>query len=88
MLCPVTLQAQHCWNCFGAICCEKCCYSKHQVTEFPFTALFWGWVPAPSRLAGRWPGSCLPCCPVPSSPPGLLLPPVRSEAQQPQSRQI
>lgn len=60
VLCPVTLQAQRCWNCFGAICCEKCCYSKHQVTEFPFTALFWGWVPAPSRLAGRWPGSCLP----------------------------
>lgn len=57
MLCPVTLQAQRCWNCFGAICCEK--YSKHQVTEFPFTALFWG-VAALSQQPGREVAGVLP----------------------------
>lgn len=56
--------------------------------NFPSRRCFGGWLPSPSSLAGRWLGSCLPRCPVPSSPQGLLLPPVGSEAQQPQSRQI
>lgn len=65
VLCPVTLQAQRCWNCFGAICCEK--YSKHQVTEFPFTALFWG-VAALSQPPGREVAGVLPPPAVPCHP--------------------